>query len=91
MVRPKPAPLLFYSVERQTILLVNGESLGGKGLSAHISPSYTGQNHSNIILLCLMPDDFTRRGRASEWERVITRPMALFEKWLPFNYTFIFI
>ena len=26
------APLLFYSVQRQTILLVKGEPLGGKGL-----------------------------------------------------------
>ena len=23
-----------------------------------------------VILLCLMPDDFTRQGRASGWERV---------------------
>ena len=28
----KPSPLLFYSVLCQTILLVNGEPLGGKGL-----------------------------------------------------------
>ena len=28
----KTAPLLFHSVKRQTILLVKGESLGGKGL-----------------------------------------------------------
>ena len=28
----KPSPLLFYSVSCQTILLINGEPLGGKGL-----------------------------------------------------------
>ena len=30
--RPKPSTLLFYSVSHQTILLVKGEPLGGKGL-----------------------------------------------------------
>ena len=34
--RPKPAPLLFYCVYYQTILLVNGEPLGGKGLRDYI-------------------------------------------------------
>ena len=29
---PKPSTLLFYSVLHQTILLVKGEPLGGKGL-----------------------------------------------------------
>ena len=31
--RPKPSPLLFYSVRHQAILLINGEPLGGTGLS----------------------------------------------------------
>ena len=31
--RPKPSTLLFYSVLHQTILLVKGEPLGGKGLN----------------------------------------------------------
>ena len=35
--RPKPSLLLFYAVERQMILLVNGEPLGGKGLTVPIS------------------------------------------------------
>ena len=37
--RPKVDTLLFYSVERQTILLVKGEPLGGKGLTEPICPS----------------------------------------------------
>ena len=50
------------------VLLVNGESLSGKGLTGPICPASsltftlpeTGQNRPLVILLCLTPDDFTR-------------------------------
>ena len=38
--------------------------MGGKGLTGPICPSLF------IHLFCLMPDDLTRRGKTSEWERV---------------------
>ena len=60
------------------ILLVNGEPLGGKGLTGPICPSSSltfplpvrPKPPPYVILLCLMSDDFTRQGRASGWERV---------------------
>ena len=33
-------------------------------------PFETGQNLPFVILLCLTPDELTRQGRASGWERV---------------------
>ena len=33
-------------------------------------PFETDQNLPFVILLCLTPDEFTREGRASGWERV---------------------
>ena len=64
------------------ILLFKGEPLGGKGfkldLSAHLSsltfsPRLAKNGHF-VILLCLMPYDFTRQARASGWERVNPLP-----------------
>ena len=60
------------------ILLIKGESLGGKGLTGPICPSLflnpfsprLAQTIHFVILLCLTPDDFTRQGKASGWERV---------------------
>ena len=76
--RPKPSTLLFYSVLHQTILLVKGEPLGGKGLTGPICPSLflnpfsprPAQTVPFVSLLCLTLYDFTRQGRASGWERV---------------------
>ena len=64
------------------MLLVKGEPLGGKGLTGPICPSLFLNPFSPrpaktvpfVILLCLTPDDFTRQGRASGWERVTTGP-----------------
>ena len=63
------------------ILLIKGEPLGGReltepvSLSAHLS-SLTlslaprlAKTSPFVILLCLTPDDRTRQGRASGWER----------------------
>ena len=78
--RPKADTLLFYSVERQTILLVKGEPLSGKGLTEPICPSLflntfpprAAKRGHFVVLLCLTPDDFTRQGerRAPGWGRV---------------------
>ena len=59
------------------ILLINGEPLGGKGLtglSAHLPNNLSSPRLAKtvpfVILLCLTPDHFTRQWRASGWERV---------------------
>ena len=60
------------------ILLMKGDPLGGKGLTGPICPSLFLNLSSPrpvktipfVILLCLMPNDFTHQGRASRWERV---------------------
>ena len=60
------------------VLLIKGEPLGGKGLTGPIYTSLflnpfsprPAQTSPFIIVLCLMPNYFTRQGRASRYERV---------------------
>ena len=82
----KTVPLLLYSVCRHTILLIKQEPLGGKGLTGPICPYLflnpfpprLAKTGPFVILLCLMPDNFTHQRRASGWERVNTLPFPGF-------------
>ena len=61
------------AAKRQTILLVKGEPLGGKGLTEPICPSLflntfpprAAKSGHFVILLCITPGNFTRQRRAS--------------------------
>ena len=71
-------PFPLRAAKRQTILLVKGEPLGGKGLTEPICPSLflntfpprAAKSGHFVILLCLTPGNFTHQRRASGWERV---------------------
>ena len=57
------------------ILLINRESLGGKGITGPIPPSFwlnpfPPRSATLLILFCLMPGEFTCQGRDFGWERV---------------------
>ena len=73
----RPLCYLTLSNVHQTISLINGEPLGGKGLTGPICPSSSltfplGKPTKTVpfvIWLCLTPDDFTRQRRALGWER----------------------
>ena len=81
--RLKTDPLLFYSVKCQTILLVKGEPLGGKGLTGPICsflvlnywPPRPAKNRGLhfIILLCQTPE----RVNENQWQSCIEKKIEI--------------